>query len=419
MIELNYRRRLDADLERWQSDGVIDAATGAAIRRALGPAPAGIGVATIVGIVGGLLIAAAFLVFVAANWSEIPRVVRFVMLLAGIAGACGLGALFAQRGRAYLADTAVAVGAIIFGASIALVGQMYHLSGDFAGALLLWTLGALVAALLTNSRGALAVALVAGCAWSWMRAFEFSDVPHLPFIALWASAAGLALLWKSPVARHLVALAAMFWWAEAGIAMGWLRVVRDPTLVVAAGTALMLGAGLFTELRGPEAARALGATIVTYGFFALAIVLGLDLIELHGSVEASLASWVLGAGVVGIALAVAAAALSRRFGLGLLAVAIALGVFASLGRQDLSHGPWFVYALALAGALSLVLAGAMDERRPRLVAGWIGLAFVIGVITWTVEGTMLMRSLFLAVAGGAAIVLALMLGRLLPREAVR
>src|SRR5262249_29957307 len=151
------------------------------------------------------------------------------------------------------------------------------------------------------------------------------------------------------------------------------------------------------------------ATVVTYGFFALAIVLGLDLIELPSSVKAALPAWVLAAGIIGIALAVAAAALSRRYGLGLLAVAIALGVLAALGRHDLSHGPWFIYALALAGALSLVLAGALDERRPRLVAGWIGLAFVIGMITWTVEGTMLMRSLFLAVAGGAAIVLALTL----------
>ena len=48
--------------------------------------------------------------------------------------------------------------------------------------------------------------------------------------------------------------------------------------------------------------------------------------------------------------------------------------------------------------------------RPRL-------AIVIATITWTVEGTLLMRSLFLAIAGGAAIALALVLGRLLPREA--
>ena len=63
--------------------------------------------------------------------------------------------------------------------AIALVGQMYHLGGDFAGGMLLWAGGALVAAALTGSRGALAVALVAGSVWSGMRVFETHDVPHL------------------------------------------------------------------------------------------------------------------------------------------------------------------------------------------------------------------------------------------------
>lgn len=419
MFEPHYRRRLTADLARWQADGVIDGATGDAIRRALGPMRGGIGIATVVGMVGGLLIAAAFLAFIAANWSAIPRVGRFAMLLAGIAGACGLGALFAQQRRTHLADTAVAVGAIVFGASIALVGQMYHLAGDFAAGMLLWAAGALVAAVLTGSRGALAVALVAACSWSWMRAFQFGDAPHVPFVAVWLIGGGLALLWNSPVARHLISLAALFWWSETGIAMSEQRVVGEPMLIFAAGAALTLGAGSLAELRGPEPLRAIGATIVTYGWFALAFALGLNLVELHIRPEPAAPYWVLGVGVLGAILAVAAAALARRYGLALIGAAIILSLLAALGRQDLSHGPWFIYALALAAALCVVVAGALDERRPRLVAGWIGLAFVIGTITWTVQGTMLTRSLFLAIAGGTAVVLALVLGRLLPREAVR
>ena len=59
------------------------------------------------------------------------------------------------RDRPILADLCASVGAIIFGAGIALVGQMYHLGGDFAGGMLLWAIGALAAAALTGSRGAL------------------------------------------------------------------------------------------------------------------------------------------------------------------------------------------------------------------------------------------------------------------------
>ncbi len=83
MFESAYRQRLDADLARWQADGVIVPSVGDAIRAALPPAPKSINIPTVIGILGGLLIAAAFLAFVAANWTAIARPARFAILLAG------------------------------------------------------------------------------------------------------------------------------------------------------------------------------------------------------------------------------------------------------------------------------------------------------------------------------------------------
>ena len=48
-------------------------------------------------------------------------------------------------------------------------------------------------------------------------------------------------------------------------------------------------------------------------------------------------------------------------------------------------------------------------------AGWLGIAGVIGAITWAVKGSLLARSVFLAMAGTVAVALALLLNRLLPR----
>src|SRR6186713_1261680 len=196
MLDRLYRQRLEGDLSRWQSDGVITPATGAAIRGALPQLAPGINIAVVVGMVGGLLIAAAFLAFVAAHWTEIARLQRFAILIAGMVVAGGLGAWFAATGRTVLADLCASIGAIIFGAGIALVGQMYHLGDDFAGGMLLWSIGALAAALLTGSRGALAVALTAASIWSCMRVIE-TDVPHFAFVAPWLLAGGLALTWNS------------------------------------------------------------------------------------------------------------------------------------------------------------------------------------------------------------------------------
>src|ERR1044071_879822 len=163
MFEAAYRQRLNADLARWQADGVIAPAAAEAIRAALPPAPRAVNIPTVIGMLGALLIAAAFLAFVAANWPAIARPARFAILLAGIGCAYGAGAWFDRRDRTYLADISVTVGSIVFGASIALVGQMYHLGEDFAGGLMLWSVGSLIAAVLTGSRGSLAVALAAGC----------------------------------------------------------------------------------------------------------------------------------------------------------------------------------------------------------------------------------------------------------------
>jgi uncharacterized membrane protein len=217
MFDRAYRQRLEADLSRWEAEGVIAPAAVAAIRNVLPPLAPGINIAVVVGIVGGLLIAAAFLAFVAAHWTELARLVRFAILGAGIVVANGLGAWFARVDRTVLADLCASVGAIIFGAGIALVGQMYHLGEDFAGGLFLWAIGAFAASLLTGARGALAVALVAASIWSAMRVYETHDAPHLPFVAFWFVAFGLALAWNSRVAAHLTALAALPWWITAAL----------------------------------------------------------------------------------------------------------------------------------------------------------------------------------------------------------
>src|SRR5438445_1284713 len=242
MFDKTYRQRLEADLAQWEADGVIAPAAAASVRNALPPLSPGINIAVVVAIVGGLLIAAAFLAFVAAHWTEIARLLRFAILLAGMVVAGGLGAWFAGTGRTVLADLCASLGAIIFGAGIALVGQMYHLGDDFAGGMLLWSIGAFVTALLTGSRGALAVGLVAACIWTCMRSYDAPDALHPPFVAVWLVAAGLAFVWNSRAAAHLVAIAALPWWIATALRFDFDGV--QPSFVLANGAALLFGAGL-------------------------------------------------------------------------------------------------------------------------------------------------------------------------------
>jgi uncharacterized membrane protein len=418
MFERAYRQRLEADLVRWHEAGTISSDTASAIRAALGPLPrAGVTIATVVAILGGLLIAAAFLAFVAANWTTIARPMRFVILLGGIAASYGLGALLAHTGRAILADVSAAVGSIVFGAAIALVGQMYHLGEDFAGGMLLWSLGALAAAVLTGSRGALAVALVAGCIWTGMRTFEAAEVPHLAFIAVWLVGAVLAIVWNAAVARHLIALAALAWWLLTQLGFFAIAATSGNGGALIAGGALMLGGGLALGSLRHDSLSAFGLTHSHYGAFALALAAPTLVIDFFGAFR-PMPEWALICAVAGILLALVAAALGRRAGPAFAALCIAALLLAlSSGLRPAATGePWLVYACGLAAMLCLVISGILDEMRPRIVAGWLGLGLMIAAITWSVRGSLLRRSMFLAVSGSVAIALALLLGRLRTKE---
>jgi uncharacterized membrane protein len=416
MIERAYRQRLEADLAQWEADGVITPATFATIRAALPPLAPGVNIPVMVAIVGGLLIAAAFLAFVAAHWSELARLLRLAILLVGIVGAHGLGAWLARAGRPVLADLCSGVGSIIFGAGIALIGQMYHLSGDFAGGMLLWAVGALAAAALTGSHGALAVALVVASIWTSMRVFEVRDVPHFSFGAIWLIAAGLALAWNSRVAAHLVALAALPWWIATAF-----QVELEPSFVLGDGAALLFGAGLALAAAPWPRASSAGAVLSIYGAFLLAGVAILEVATANDFFRtqtgaASQPLWAISCGVAGAIFALAVAAKTRRAGAAFAGMAMGLVLLAAaLWTPPQAGEPWRAYTVELCAMLCLVVSGMLDSARPRIVAGWLGIAGVIAAITWAVKGSLLHRSIFLAVAGAVAIALSLVVNRLLPR----
>ena len=120
--------------------------------------------------------------------------------------------------------------------------------------------------------------------------------------------------------------------------------------------------------------------------------------------------------MAGAVLAFAAAAATRRPGSVLAGSAIGLVLVAAvLWTPQQAGEPWVIYAVGLSSMLCLVISGTLDNARPRIVAGWLGMAGVIAATTWAVKGSLLRRSVFLAAAGGVAVMLSLLLNRPLPR----
>ena len=166
-------------------------------------------------IMAALLFGAAILVFVAANWEAMPRLMRvgalFAIILAGYVG----GAVLKLRGHPAFAEGAWLIGAAAFGGSIALIGQMYHFSGDEAGAVLIWSLGTALAALMLRS-GPLTIAAAAlAAAWLFFEGVEFWSSGDFPasFLLL-AAFLWLVSFWTgSAAARHLLLLSVILYGA--------------------------------------------------------------------------------------------------------------------------------------------------------------------------------------------------------------
>ena len=101
----------------------------------------------------GVTIGAGVILFVAANWGEIPRLVRVLVLVAGVVGFHALGWWLREVRASYpvLGHALLLVRSILFGGSVFLVAQMYHVDTHDPLGWLLWALGAAAVGLFVRS----------------------------------------------------------------------------------------------------------------------------------------------------------------------------------------------------------------------------------------------------------------------------
>jgi uncharacterized membrane protein len=236
----SYSSRVKQDIARWIEAGLIDAATGDSMARDVETRDRrSISFGTILAAMAALLLGAAILIFVAANWEAIPRIARVGALFSTILAAYVGGAILKTLDHGALGEAVWLVGAAAFGASIALIGQMYHLSGDEAAAVLTWCIGTGVAAAALRSSMLTIAAVGLAVAWLFLRGFEFwtsTPFPHA-FVVVAAALWAVSLWTDSRPARHLLLLGTISYVAMAAAD-------ADQVLAVASALALV-SAGLF------------------------------------------------------------------------------------------------------------------------------------------------------------------------------
>lgn len=269
-----YRGRLERDLAIWVGKGLIAKPQADALLAEYDGRESSFSVGRVLMMIAALLIAAALLLLVASNWEAIPRLVRVVLLLAAIWLFHGGAAWLLASGRRALAQGALVLGTASFGASLSLIGQMYHLSGDLADMLVVWFGFALLTALAFRSA---ATAFLCGfLAWAYFSnlaldtPFEWSSIQGAVIPVMAAVLIGLVYYTGAARLRHLAYLLFLGW-----IVWG-LAETEHPRAAMALAALGAVGFVLCTLPASPAFAMAkrAGAAPAFYAFIAFLIGIG-------------------------------------------------------------------------------------------------------------------------------------------------
>lgn len=352
-----YSSRVRSDIARWLQAGLIDAATADSLTRDVeANARKSLSFGSILAMMAALLFGAAILIFVAANWDAIPRLARvaalFIVILGGYVG----GAVLKTRDYAAIGEALWVVAAAAFGGSIALIGQMYHLSGDEASALVTWGAGTALAAVALRSNPLTVAAVGIADAWLFMKGFDYyyrSDFPHV-FVVMAAVLFAVSFWTRSQPARHLIILSLLFYLV--------LLAMNHATLPVAIPL-VIVSVVLFTAaVFAPEPVDRLvqlGGRLPLHAL--LGFLTGLAIIQFELADESTYNSGFTLASVTALAGIVAAIVLAGRESRGLrwlayLGFAFELAIIYVVTLQSmLDTAGFFLAAAVLLGILAIVI----------------------------------------------------------------
>lgn len=343
-----YERRLTRDIARWQSAGWVSADGARLILADAAKGGSFLSLAPVLATLASVLMGFAVISFVAAHWDEMPKLLRLGVLFGGLWASYGLAGFFGTRGMKGFSDAAVLLAVAIFGGSIMLISQMFHIDGHPPDGILLWWIGALAAGVVLASNPALALTMALVGLWAFLETDQRGHV-FWPFLIGWALVAA-AFAWRQwRPGLHL-----------SGLAL----------------SAFVISLG-YTLKQGHE-----HGTVATIGLLACA------------------------AGFAGERIQPAWAALWR----GAIQYGAIIAFAALMALQFVEHTQVreliFLAAITLGLLLGLIWYGLLSENRALLWLGYLGFSIEIFSIYMKTVGTLLDTSVFFLVAALLVAVLA-------------
>lgn len=169
MVSDTFRHQLRHELELWRTEGLIEDSQYEQLAEryqlnTLDTIARNRFIMILLGL-GSILIGLGVITFVAANWQELPRTAKVTLLLSLFIVVNVAGFYLWRRHeekQQRLGHGLLILGALILGANMGLMGQMFHISNPFYELLLAWGIGvvAMAYSLRLTSLGILSIILI-------------------------------------------------------------------------------------------------------------------------------------------------------------------------------------------------------------------------------------------------------------------
>jgi len=204
-----FRRQLRQEADLWRAEGLINHDLYEQLSEryqfnALEASARNRFVMILIGL-GSILIGLGVITFVAANWQDLPRTGKVMLLLGLFVGVNIAGFSLWRRpsgAQQRIGHGLLLLGSLILGANMGLMGQMFHITSPFYELLLAWGVGVLAMAysLRLTSLGVLSIILIGLGYWTYWWNF-IQQSWSTPFLD--------ELSWSSQMGQHMPLLASL------------------------------------------------------------------------------------------------------------------------------------------------------------------------------------------------------------------
>ena len=176
--DFGFLRKLEQEIGLWLKEGIIlpeqkerILARYRLLKKADEKAGPGKLITTI-SILGSILVGVGVILFIASNWSGIPKWGRLFIVFFSMLASYGLGFYFRYEAKNYpkVGASLILLGSLIFGAGMFLIAQIYHITVHYPNGPLLWGLFVLPLAYLLRFKSLISLAILVLLIWLGMEA---------------------------------------------------------------------------------------------------------------------------------------------------------------------------------------------------------------------------------------------------------